>query len=181
MDRPLTCATTRLLAAGVLAVSLSACSGRSVTETPAEGACRTPPEIVLDEPSAVVISIRPNPVSAGSMAVLSVSSEGLSEDALHGMAAAWQCWNGDEWISTHTLIRGVGPCPDPTGAPVCGEPGVQGPQVGVLAIGLGAPSAYPILIPDVPPGIYRIFDGVLLPNPHGPPEDRTGFVLVWVK
>jgi len=118
-------AGTRLLVAGLVLGSLNACSADAITSAPVDERCVSPPAAALDEESAVALTINPNPVSPGSEAVLSVSSEGLPADALHGIAALWQCWNGSEWVSTHALFRGVAPCQDPTGPPKCGEPSVR--------------------------------------------------------
>ncbi len=129
----------------------------------------------------MALTLNPNPVSSGSKAVLSVSSEGLPADALNGIAALWQCWNGSGWISTHALFRGVAPCQDPTRPPTCGEPSVRALGDPYFAIGLGVPNAFPILVPDVPAGVYRIQDTVLLPNPLGASAEVTGVVIVWVR
>ena len=120
--------------------------------------------------SELTLTVDPNPVASGGEATLSVSWVGLPANAMVGIAALWQCWNGAEWVTTHTIHRGW-----------AGEPSVQGPDVPVLAIGLTVPNSYSILIPDVPPGIYRVWDEALLTDPLGPPDTVTGFVIVWVR
>lgn len=174
--------STSMTSTTVAAVTTVATPSTTTTMASGDGgACVPPPEGVPDELSAVALSVNPNPVSPGGQAVLSVSTEGLPADAGHGIAAAWECWNGTEWIQTHTLLRGLGPCSDPQAPPTCGEPEVREPGIAVWAIGLGAHIAYPILIPDVPPGIYRISDWIGLPDDDGPPQHLWAFVLVWVR
>ena len=52
----------------------------------------------------------------------------------------------------------------------------------MILLGVGLPNAYPIQIPEVAPGIYRIRDSAnWIPDPLAPSEEVSGFVIVWVK
>jgi len=131
--------------------------------------CVEPPASELAQVSPTVLTVEPNPVAAGSEAMLSIAADGLPDDALAGAAALWQCWNGSEWIDTHQIGRGW------DGAPWTQELTTD-ETFAVPAIGLQIPNSYPILIPEVKPGLYRIED--VAGSPGG--VDVTGFVFVEV-
>jgi len=145
-----------VLSIGV-ALMLTSCStaGGAVESSTALGSGR-PESPCLDPPAAertqhafVASVVEPNPVASGAEATLSVSAEGLPKDAANGVGAAWQCWNGSEWITTHWIVRGSG-----------GQPQTRQVELGVTmtipAVALRLPNTYPILIPNVSPGTYRI-------------------------
>ena len=108
-------------------------------------------------------------VFGGDGATLLVPPDGLPADALSGVDAAWQCWDGSTWVTTHIVYRGVEGLAGQT-IPVNSEFQIRVPSIG-LPLGV----AYPIVIPDVDPGIYRIGDDVILDA--GP---VSGFVVVEV-
>lgn len=118
------------------------------------GDCVRPPaSAVVNSPVSVVV--RPNPVTAGSIVELSVGlGVGVAEGDIVGAAAEWQCWDGNGWRVTHQVVRGFSG--DPVTLAV--EPGSV---TTVPAVGLPIPSRYPILIPMVDPGVYRIWEEVM--------------------
>jgi hypothetical protein len=146
-----------VLATGLLVVVLSSCATATVTM---DGDCMMPTAAARSTPSGLVLTLDPNPVSPGSEAILSVRP--VERDVMTGgVAALFECWDGTQWIVTHTLHRGRH-----------GEPSTVEGAVPIVALGIGVPNAYPILIPDVPPGIYRIRDTA---------DEMTGVVTVWVR
>ncbi len=132
-------------------------------------ACQLP---VLPEPppSALVLEVDHNPVRPGSAVYLSVALE-EEADALTGLAVVWECWNGERWMITHTLFRGIH-----------GEPSTVEGAVPILAIGYQLPVHDPVRIPDVSPGIYRIRDtAVISYDSESPGQEVDGWVLIWVR
>ena len=91
--------------------------------------------------------------------------------ALVGASASWQCWNGSSWEITHQLIRGG----SFGGAEAEALAVIPGVTTTIPAIGLEVPSEFPIAIPDVAPGTYRIEDRV-----HAGQDFLIGFVIVEV-
>jgi hypothetical protein len=92
-----------------------------------------------------------------------------------GAATWWQCWNGSEWVDTHLVERGWY---DGKGKTI-----ELGPDVtwGIPDIGLQIPSSFPIVIPDVEPGIYRLRDQAFtLASDDRPGLTTPGFVIVRV-
>lgn len=63
--------------------------------------CEEPPASELSRLSDLALTLSPNPVAAGSEATLSLERGGLDETAITGAGAAWQCWDGENWIGTH--------------------------------------------------------------------------------
>ena len=159
----------RLLLVLVLAELVLSC-----TATPSQpssvssetASCVDPPPEEAARVSTLTMSVVPNPVIAGSQAILSVAPAGLSDDGMVGAGARWQCWSGTEWVDTYQIVRGFGGYRAVT-LPV--RPGVT---TTIPAIGLPIPNSYPIIIPDVEPGMYRILDMV--------EPDVSGFVMVQV-
>lgn len=137
--------------------------------------CLEPPASELSAESRLVLALDPNPTPAGQEATLSLSlteaeitrriAEGLPADVVGGAGAAWQCWDGSRWVDTHQIVRGF-----------AGEPRTlavaPGQTTTIPAIGLRLPNSYQILIPDVPPGLYRIEDTM---------TGISGFVIVEVR
>lgn len=113
--------------------------------------CTEPPD--TDPAVATALKLEPNPVASGAIAELSVPAA-AKEDSV-GAGAAWQCWNGVEWMDTHQLVRG-GWSGEPQTIPV-----TPGTETTIPAIGLRAPDPFPIEIPEVEPGTYRITDSVI--------------------
>lgn len=147
----------------VLIVAVAACTsgGAGCTEPPED-------ELLTDDP-AFEITVEPNPVVAGTEATLSVSpSEETPRDFIGGLGADWECWNGSEWVQTHTLVRGaIGPAAvvdlstDST--------------IAIPDLGLQVPNSHPIVIPDVAPGTYRLTDRLI-----GNESDLVGYEIVEV-
>lgn len=123
----------------------------SSTTTSASVECSEPPSEALLSESEFDVELSPNPVEAGSRATLSVEYEGEISGLNGGVGASWQCWSEDRWVATHILVRGIDD----------NEPSVidlSDSREEVIDIGLFIPNSYPVLIPDVAPGTYRITD-----------------------
>lgn len=135
----------------------------------------TGPDVVCEEPteesqaSDLELAVDPNPVASGAVAQLVLTRGDLPDDAVIGVDAWWQCWDGEEWVTTHVVYRGFG---DSAGQSI---PVNDDFQIQVPDIGLTLDAGYPIAIPQVEPGIYRIEDAVLLDD-----GSVEGFVLVEV-
>jgi hypothetical protein len=69
-----------------------------------------------------------------------------------GVDAEWQCWDGSRWVTTHIVYRGFG---DNAGQTI---PVNAQFQIRVPSIGLALDGGYPMVIPQVAPGTYRIED-----------------------
>lgn len=153
------------LGLGVAATIVTACSGGTTPqgEVPSDSIvsgevhCLEPPASEINLASSLTMALDPNPVEAGAIATLSLSSDDPPYTYTDGAAAAWQCWDGTTWVATHQMLRdGYGGGGD---RPVTLEV-TAGATTTVPAIGLNVPNSYSILIPDVPPGTYRIIDDV---------------------
>ena len=169
----------RLVGLGLLTVALTACSGSrapSTDSTPgsAEGVqCFEPPQSELEAASSLTMTVEPNPVEAGAIATLSVSTDEPPYVYMVGAGATWQCWDGTAWVATYQILRdgyGSGEA-DPVTLEV-----IPGATTTIPAIGLNVPNSYPIRIPTVPPGTYRIIDQV-----EGRGERVGGHVIVVVR
>lgn len=169
----------RLVGLGLLTVALTACSGSRVPSADsmpgsAEGVqCLEPPQSELEASSSLTMTVEPNPVEAGAIATLSVSTDQPPYVYMVGAGATWQCWDGAAWVATHQILRdGYG---SSGGAPVAIEV-TPGATITIPAIGLNVPNDYPIRIPAVPPGTYRIID-----QAEGRGERVGGHVIVVVR
>lgn len=154
------------------ALAMAACSSGAASTTTAgrlDGTCQSPPTAELETDSTLEMSVDPNPVMVRETASLTVSSEGLAANALAGVDARWQCWDGSRWVTTHAVYRGFGDNPGQT-IPLNADF-----QIRVPSIGLELDEGFPIVIPQVEPGTYRIEDEVIV---EGDPV--TGFVIVEV-
>lgn len=152
----------------LLTAVLTACSG-GTESTP----CLEPPESELAATSSLTMTLDPNPVEAGAIATLSVSTDAPPYVYMGGAGAEWQCWDGTTWVATHQILRdGYG---GGETRPVTLEV-TPGATSTVPAIGLNVPNSYPILIPMVPPGTYRIIDQV-----DGAGKRVGGHVIVVVR
>ncbi|MFP3880947.1 MAG: hypothetical protein ACLFRT_02705 [Actinomycetota bacterium] len=155
-----------------IVVVATACSSGAATTTttpPTDIACEKPPADELENPSAIEISVEPNPAPSRETISLTVSSEGLPDDALAGVDARWQCWDGSQWVTTHAVYRGFGDNPGQT------IPINSAFQIRVPSIGLELDRGFPIVIPQVEQGTYRIEDEVIVDD-----ESLTGHVIVEV-
>lgn len=156
----------------VAALILSGCSSSMSDSTPtgADGAvCVEPPKAEHEVDSPLNLAVEPNPVVAGSEAILSIEQDGLPSDAYTGVGAVWQCWNGSAWVDTHQIVKGFD---GRSGQAIEVEPGAV---TSIPSLDLPIPGSYPIVVPDVPPGTYRIIDRAL-----GDEASVAGFVLVAV-
>jgi hypothetical protein len=104
------------------------------------------------------------------VAVLTVDYQGVAEDPVGGAGALWQCWTGTAWEPTHQILR---PFSSGHGETRYIEPGTE-PTV--PAIGLPVPNSYRVVVPDVPPGLYRIADEIWVDG-----EGLAGFEVVIVE
>jgi hypothetical protein len=140
----------------------------STTATPVV-ACQSPPAEQVGAASDLDLEVDPDPVLPRQEATLLVGSDSLPPDALSGVDAVWQCWDGSTWVTTHVVYRGVEGLAGQT-IPVNSEFQIRVPSIG-LPVGVG----YPIVIPEVDPGTYRIGDEVILDE-----GSLSGFVIVEV-
>lgn len=136
----------------VLAVG---CSSPGADE-PVSVVCRQPPAAEVEIVSDLDMTLQPNPAGPRVEAALAVSSAGLPDDSSVGIDAGWQCWDGSAWVTTHVMYRGFG---DHAGQTI---PVNSDFQIRVPSIGLALDQPYPVVIPDVAPGVYRIADEVLV-------------------
>ena len=161
---------TRIAAVFVgLLFVMAACGNGSGTSGISDVSCQDPPAEELSAESALDIVVTPNPAASGMEASLSVSGDGLAADAVTGAGAFWQCWNGSQWVDTHHMVKGES-------ATYRTRAVTPGATVTIPAVGYLLPSSRAILIPDVPPGTYRIVDSVAVDG-----AVMTGFVLVQVR
>lgn len=136
-------------------------------------ACRLPSEDERAAPPApFTLSISPSAVEAGDIVGLSMDfEEAPPGDAVTGAGAAWQCWNGSEWVDTHQLVKDeFGPGGRPVAIVV--EPGAT---TTIPSVGLSVAQPHRIVIPGVEPGIYRIRDEAFYGG-----ESYDGYVMVLV-
>lgn len=158
-----------ILATVLVATACSSGSATTTTTPPPNIACEEPRSDELDDPSAIEMSVEPNPAGPRETVSLTVTSAGLPDNALGGVDARWQCWDGSQWVTTHAVYRGLGDNPGQT-IPVNSEF-----QIRVPSIGLDLDQGFPIVIPQVEPGTYRIEDEVIVDD-----ESLTGHVIVEV-
>jgi hypothetical protein len=144
-----------------------ACGGEAATSTGDEVVCEPPP--VAEQVSDLLVTVDPNPASAREVVSLTVTRGELPEAASVGVDAMWQCWDGDAWVTTHVVYRGIG---DDAGQTI---PVNDSFQIHVPSIGLALDQGYPIVIPPVDAGLYRIEDKIVLED-----GEVGGFVLVEV-
>jgi len=132
--------------------STAPADGMATTAEPttAPRVCQSPPPAEIEAPSLISMTLRPNPVAPGIRATLQVGDAGLPSGAFVGLDVIWQCWDGSRWIDTYQLVRAVDPF---VAQAIRLEPGVT---TTIASLGVPVPVTAEILIPDVPPGIYRI-------------------------
>lgn len=158
----------RLVVACVLI--LGACSpAADTTAGPLDVSCEAPPAAELEVKSELGMSVHPNPAEPRQTVSITVSSEGLPDGALIGVDARWQCWDGGEWATTHAMYRGIG---DRAGQTIQLNAEFQ---IRVPSIGLELDEGFPIVIPQVRPGVYRVQDEVFVDD-----EPTSGFTFVEV-
>jgi hypothetical protein len=124
--------------------------GSPMATTPTGAACLAPPsEATGTEGVSFIVEVNPAEVTAGRLANLTLAGfEGDSTGFVTGLDTAWQCWDGSEWVDIFQLLKGTAGY----------APGVAEPGSGIDAIGLILPVEASIRIPDVGPGIYRVFE-----------------------
>lgn len=158
-----------ILATAVVATACSSGATTTTTTPPPDLACEEPPSDELEDPSTIEMTVQPNPAAPRETVSLTVSSQGLPDDALGGVDARWQCWDGSQWVTTHAVYRGFGDNPGQT-IPLNSEF-----QIRVPSIGLDLDQGFPVVIPQVEPGMYRIEDEVIIDD-----EPLTGHAIVEV-
>ena len=148
----------------LIALATAACVDHAKRTT---GCNQTPPPSELEEVSEMLLTLEPNPVRAGESAVLSVELGGrvAPGDAV-SYGVTWECWNGDGWIVIYQVLRYQDGVADFL-------PAQPGSVTTIIASRLPVPNEEEIVIPPVPPGIYRIRDRAL-------DADVLGFVFVEV-
>jgi hypothetical protein len=153
----------------LVAMLAAGCGQGSSPSSGPMASCTTPPAAERQAASALAMTLDPNPVHAGTSAILEVDDAGLPGGAMVGLGLAWQCWTGDEWMDTHQMVRGIDPF---TAQAIPVEPGAT---TTIAALGVPVPVAASVLIPQVLPGIYRIQEVALLPG-----RAITGHLIVEV-
>ena len=156
---------TAVLVVGLVAAALL--GGEEAPTGSLGPGCFMPPQSELDAVSPVIMEVNPRPALANTEVMLTVSDPSPGEGSNNGLDALWQCWDGNGWVDTHQLIRGW-----EGSRPQTVELGVE---IAWEAVGLALPNTHPILVPDVPPGVYRITDRVFVEG-----AATSGFVLVEV-
>jgi hypothetical protein len=159
---------SRRLLAAVLALVTAACADTGETSpTSVVALCEEPPANEVTSESDLEMRVSPSPAAAGDVVELTVLRSDLPDDSVVGVDAEWQCWDGTKWATTHIVYRGFG---DNAGQTIPVNPAFQ---IQVPSIGLDLHAEYPIVIPVVEPGTYRIRDEILVER-----STITGFTLV---
>jgi len=154
----------------MLALVTAACADTGeASPTSVVASCEEPPADEVTTESDLEMSVSSNPAAAGDVVELTVVPSDLPDDSVVGVDAEWQCWDGTMWVTTHIVYRGFG---DNAGQTIPVNPEFQ---IQVPSIGLTIDDGYPMVIPRVEPGTYRIEDEVLAGG-----ESVTGFVVVEV-
>ena len=138
----------RGLPAAVALLMVAACSAEG---TGNGFGCESAPPQERTPEFVGVLSLIPNPVTAGGTATLDIGPDpaARSGEEIVGWGASWECWNGTEWVATHLLEHGIG-------GPGAVVPGTPGQTTTMPANAIRVPATFQITIPDVPPGWYRI-------------------------
>lgn len=112
--------------------------------------CRSAPLEQRTSASSVPLSLVPYPVTAGASVRLVIDAE-PEDRVMAPWGAAWECWNGSDWVGTHLLGFGMS-----QGGTVV--PGVPGATTTIPASGALIPQRddFFITIPNVPVGWYRL-------------------------
>ena len=132
--------------------------------------CSEPPPDQLAADSPLDMTLDPNPVQAGELATVIVAAPPSPATPIMGVGLDWLCWDGSAWTMTHKLFTDD----VPTGPQTLAYPPPPGVTTTIIGLPVSLPSASGILIPDVPPGTYRLQTG----RPVG--ETAVPFVLVEV-
>jgi hypothetical protein len=157
-----------LLAA--LALVVVGCGPAADTSTSSVAtSCQQPPPDEIARESHLDVSVSPNPAAPRDVVELTVSRGDLPNDAVVGVDAEWECWDGSSWVTTHIVYRGFGDNAGQT-IPVNAEF-----QIRVPSIGLALDEGYPIVIPQVTPGTFRVEDAALADG-----DTINGFAIVEV-
>lgn len=135
----------------------------------ASSECVEPPPLNVGDDSGFRLSLDPNPVEAGSNANVTVEGTGPSNSGIVGLGMSWECWNGDRWVETHTIVRGFNSTPP---ALVDHSTGVT---MAIPDLGLSVPNTAAIVIPAVGAGTYRITDRI---QNQGTPVSTHEYVKV---
>jgi hypothetical protein len=130
-----------------------------------------PPEDEVTADIEIQLAVDPNPVIAGGAATLSIEQGDLLPGSSVGAGAVWQCWDGSNWIDTFQIVKAFDDGQDAQAIAV--QPGAT---TTIPAVDLPIPSSYPILIPEVEPGTYRIAEEIIT----GGEDVITGLVFVEV-
>jgi hypothetical protein len=132
--------------------------------------CGNPPPVESSVVSPFGMSLIPERVSAGDSAELIISAPTSSPNAVMGVDLDWMCWDGSRWVMTHKLVTDD----VATGPLTLEHPPPPGVTTTIPDLPVMLPSSSGILIPEVPPGTYRLQTS----SPVG--ETTVPFVLVEV-
>lgn len=141
--------------------------------------CESAPEAERHSYSEFPLAIDGNPVAPGAETILRVgtpaeidmSTNSVPDDlGMTDLGAEWHCWTGTEWVATHVLMLD-----EQTIAAVPGE------TTTTLGIGRLLPDSFPVVIPDVASGWYRIAVRTTGPEPFGSDDyERFGYIAIEV-
>lgn len=125
--------------------------------------CVSPPADEIGPGDEGNLVLTPNPVAAGTEARLSLVLDNVPVGGTTEPELLWQCWDGSSWATTHYVFRGF---EDATGQVPPTYEVASTTTLGdtVVLYMLGIPDEGNVIIPDVPPGTYRLRDEVQIPD-----------------
>ena len=115
--------------------------------------CQSAPAEELPDRPPFELRLDPGQVEAGGTASLEIGV--MKPDDLAGWGGRWECWTGTEWVATHQIEHGRRDTMPGAALEV-----VPGTITTMPAIGYRIPETFTITIPDVPPGWYRLREGI---------------------
>jgi hypothetical protein len=160
---------SRALLAAVIVVTAACATTADTSTTSLATTCEDPPADEVAAESDLAMTVSPNPAQPREVVELTVAQAGFPEDSVVGVDAKWQCWDGSAWVTTHIVYRGFG---NNAGQTIAVNAEFQ---IRVPSIGLALDEGYPIVIPQVELGLYRIADEAIVED-----ESIHGFTLVEV-
>lgn len=160
---------SKALLAAVTLVTAACGAPADIATTTLTITCEEPPGDEISAESDLSMTVNPSPARPREVVQLTLDQADLPENSVVGVDAEWQCWDGSAWVTTHIVYRGFGDNAGQT-IPVNAEF-----QIRVPSIGLALDEGYPIVIPQIDPGIYRIEDEAIVAE-----TTITGFTLVEV-
>jgi len=143
------------LVAALALITVACTTTADTSTTSVTASCQEPPREEVERESPLDVTVTPNPATPLEVVELAILWSDPSDEAVIGVDAEWQCWDGSRWVTTHIVYRGFGDNAGQT-IPLNAEF-----QIRVPSIGLALDEGYPMVIPQVAPGTYRIEDTAL--------------------